>query len=150
MEKEKISVIMSVYNEKERELKAAIDSILGQTYQNLEFIIILDNPLNKELQIVIEDYAKKDSRIRFFINKQNMGLVRSLNKALKYVTGRFIARMDADDVSLKSRLADQLDYLKKNNADFVFAGIEYIDEDDKKLFSENTSGNTPDRCKRSL
>src|SRR5699024_8677554 len=90
MEKEKISVIMSVYNEKERELKAAIDSILGQTYQNLEFIIILDNPLNKELQIVIEDYVQKDSRIRFFINEQNMGLVRSLNKALKYATGGFI------------------------------------------------------------
>lgn len=83
---------MSVYNEKKIELKAAIDSILGQTYQNLEFIIILDNPLNKELQIVIEDYVEKDSRIRFFINKQNMGLVCSLNKALKYVTGSFIAR----------------------------------------------------------
>ena len=150
MEKEKISVIMSVYNEKERELKAAIDSILGQTYQNLEFIIILDNPLNKELQIVIEDYVQKDSRIRFFINEQNMGLVRSLNKALKYATGGFIARMDADDISLKTRLADQLKYLKKNNADFVFAGIEYIDEDDKKLFAEKAKGNTPDSCKRTL
>lgn len=150
MEKEKISVIMSVYNEKERELKAAINSILGQTYQNLEFIIILDNPLNKELQIVIEDYAERDSRIRFFINTQNMGLVRSLNKALKYVTGSFIARMDADDISLKSRLEDQLNYLIKNNADFVFAGIEYIDEDDKKLFAEKAKGNTPDSCKRTL
>ena len=133
MENEKISVIMSVYNEKERELKAAIDSILGQTYQNLEFIIVLDNPLNKKLQSVIEDYAEKDSRIRFFINNQNIGLVGSLNNALEYVTGDFIARMDADDISLKTRLADQLDYLKKSNADFVFAGIEYIDEDDKRL-----------------
>lgn len=150
MEKEKISVIMSVYNEKERELKTAIDSILGQTYQNLEFIIILDNPLNKELQMVIEAYVQKDSRIRFFINKQNMGLVRSLNKALKYVTGSLIARMDADDISLKTRLADQLEYLKKTNADFVFAGIEYIDEDNKILFSEKMRGNTPESCKRTL
>ena len=150
MENEKISVIMSVYNEKERELKAAIDSILGQTYQNLEFIIVLDNPLNKKLQSVIEDYAEKDSRIRFFINYQNIGLVGSLNNALEYVTGDFIARMDADDISLKTRLADQLDYLKKSNADFVFAGIEYIDEDDKRLFSEKARGNTPESCKRTL
>lgn len=150
MEKEKISVIMSVYNEKERELKAAIDSILGQTYQNLEFIIILDNPLNKKLQMVIEAYEQKDSRIRFFINKQNMGLVCSLNKGLTYVTGSIIARMDADDISFKTRLADQLEYLKKNKADFVFAGIEYIDEDDKILFPEKMRGNTPESCKKTL
>ena len=77
-----VSVIMSVYNEKEKWLIEAIESILKQSYKNLEFIIILDNPDNKKLDNIIKFYCKKDARIRYFKNEKNMGLVKSLNKAL--------------------------------------------------------------------
>ena len=62
MDSIKISVIMGVYNEEEIWVRESIESILNQTYKNLEFVIILDNPENKKLKSVIEEYSKKDNR----------------------------------------------------------------------------------------
>lgn len=122
----KISVIMSIYNETEEQIKSSIESILNQTYENFEFIIILDNP-NYKYKNVIESY--KDSRIKFIINDENIGLAKSLNKALKLARCKYIARMDADDISLPNRFEEQIKYLQDNNLDLCGAGIEYFDED---------------------
>lgn len=122
----KISVIMSAYNESFDELSRSIDSIINQTYQNIEFIIVSDNPKNQDIKTAV--YAANDQRIKFIENKENIGLVRSLNRATSKVTGNFIARMDADDISRKTRLKDELQYMQQNNLDIVGSFIEIIDE----------------------
>lgn len=101
----KISVIMSAYNESFDELNKSIDSIINQTYQNIEFIIVSDNPENKNIKMAVQ--AANDQRIKFIENKENIGLVQSLNRAISKATGKFIARMDADDISRKNRLKDK-------------------------------------------
>lgn len=109
-----ISIVMSTYNESEKELKEAIESMLNQTYNNFEYIIILDNPENKEHIQIINDYCLKDKRIKFIINEKNIGLALTLNKGIKYSNGQYIARMDADDISMNNRLEKQLNYMEEN------------------------------------
>ena len=122
----KISVIMSVYSETVDELSSSIDSIIKQTYQNIEFIIVDDNPKNKNIKTVV--HKIKDPRIKFIENKKNVGLVQSLNKAISQATGCFIARMDADDISKRNRLEDELHYVERNKLDVVGSFLEIIDE----------------------
>ena len=134
-----VSVIMSVYNEKENWLIWSIESILEQSYKNFEFIIILDNPGNKELDSIIENYCKRDIRIRYFINEKNIGLVKSLNKALSYAKGDFIARMDADDVSLPSRIQKQISFMDNHpDIDFMGARCINIDEKGQELYRDSS------------
>lgn len=133
-----ISVIMSVYNE-EKGVSEAIESILNQTYKNFEFIIIDDGSTDKSYE-VIKNFAKKDDRIIFMKNKNNLGLTRTLNKAIRRSRGEFIARQDADDVSLPKRFEIQLDFLKKN-PNYSFCGcngfIKQTNEDLLKFFEFN-------------
>ena len=117
MKNELISVIMSVYNETIDELKRSIESILKQSYSNIEFIIINDDPDNRTIKKYLIDL--KDERLRIYNNESNMGLVKSLNKALKLCNGKYIARMDADDYSYVDRLSKELKFLKENNYDLV-------------------------------
>ena len=132
-----VSVIMSVYNEKESWLIESIESMLNQSYRSLEFIIILDNPDNKKLENIIENYSSRDSRIRYFKNGENLGLVRSLNKALSHVEGDFIARMDADDISMPGRIEKQFNYLKSHpDIDFMGARCINIDEEGTELYKD--------------
>lgn len=129
MEQGLVSVIMSAYNEKEEWIRASVESILKQTYQNIEFVIVLDNPDNEPLREIISEYARKDQRIRFLQNQKNMGLVASLNKALKHATGEMIARMDADDISYEDRIQKQYDILEKEGVDFVMSSADFIQAD---------------------
>lgn len=76
------SVIMATYKESIECLKQSIESIINQTYNDFEFIIILDNPDNKEHIAFINDYVCKDERIKFYINDKNMGLTNTLNRGL--------------------------------------------------------------------
>ena len=102
-----ISVIMSVYNE-ENYIADAIGSILEQTYDNFELIIIDDCSKDKTPDII---RTFNDKRIRFVQNTENVGLTCNLNKALEMAKGTFIARMDSDDISLPERFERQLCYL---------------------------------------
>lgn len=111
MIKNLISVVMSNFNTDESYLRASIDSILNQTYDNFEFIIVDDCSTNNSVSI-IESYD--DKRIKLIKNKENMGLTKSLNIALKSATGEFIARMDADDISFPQRFEKQVEFLKLN------------------------------------
>jgi len=91
---------MSVYNEPLDWLKSSIGSILNQTFREFEFIIINDNPARQELRDVLQSYKNQDERIRIIENLENLGLTESLNKGLAEAKGKYIARMDGDDISL--------------------------------------------------
>lgn len=125
---ELITVLMSAFNETESDLKSSIDSILNQSYRNIEYIIVNDNPTNESLSQILENYQKIDQRIRIVKNEKNIGLVNSLNRGWQLASGEYIARMDADDIALTDRLEKQLAFMKDNHYDFVGAGIQHIDE----------------------
>lgn len=109
-----VSVVMSVYKEPLDWLVLSIDSILNQTYKNFEFIIVSDNPQYKEGIHLLQDYQKKDDRVKLIFNEENIGLTKSLNKGIAIAQGEFIARMDADDISLNNRFEVEIDYMKKH------------------------------------
>jgi len=117
---------MSVYNGEDF-IALAIDSILAQTFEDFEFIIINDGSTDKTEQI-IKSY--KDKRIRLFTQK-NRGLVYSLNKGVESSVGKFIARQDADDISLPNRFTLELDWLKLNKQNALvssyFSHIDFMD-----------------------
>ena len=119
----KVSVLMCVYNG-EKYLKNVIESILSQTYTNFEFIIVDDGSLDDSLEI-IKSYAKNDNRIKILRNKSNIGLTRSLNKAIKICRGDLIARQDVDDLSVPTRFEKQVIFLERNK-DFAFCGTNGI------------------------
>lgn len=100
-----VSIILPVYNG-ERYLKYAVDSILDQTYSNFELIIINDGSSDGSKQL-IDNYVNQDERI-VAIHQENIGLVATLNKAVEISKGIYIARMDADDISLPRRLETQV------------------------------------------
>ena len=128
-----ISVIMSTYNETAGELHGSINSILKQSYQDMEFIIINDNPERDDLKEILKSYENSDARISVIENKKNIGLAASLNAGIKKAKGEYIARMDADDISLPHRLEKELDFLKKNDLDLVSCFVIRMDEDGREL-----------------
>jgi glycosyltransferase involved in cell wall biosynthesis len=105
-----ISIVMPVYNA-ERYLIEAIDSILVQDYSDFEFIIINDGSTDQSKQII---HSFNDSRIVYLENDKNLGIVQTLNKGLHAAKGKFIARMDADDISLPHRFKQQINYLSEH------------------------------------
>lgn len=125
----RIAIIMSVYNEHPQWLRESIESILNQTWSNLHFYITLDDPNNINLQNILKEYAALDSRISVFQNNKNMGLVKSLNKLLDLTSETYIARMDADDISIPYRIEREFAFLKNNNLDFVMSGINLLSEE---------------------
>jgi len=144
----KISVIMPVYNA-EKFLDESIKSILSQTFQDSEFIIINDGSMDNSLKI-IKEYARKDKRIVLINNAKNLGLQKTLNKGLKAASGRYIARMDADDISLPNRLGIQYNYLEKHPEIFLLGGSAIvIDEEGKRMGSFRKQDN-PSRVRKKL
>lgn len=112
MKRPKISVLMPAYNS-ELYISEAIESILNQTYKDFEFLIINDGSTDKTAQI-IQEYAKQDLRIRFINNIENKGLIAVLNQGLELCNGKYIARMDSDDISLPTRFEKQIIFLEEN------------------------------------
>jgi len=124
-----ISVIMSVYKEPREYISLSVESILSQTFRDFEYIIVLDDPDNKMACDLLCHYAENDQRITLLFNDHNIGLTASLNKALKKCHGKYIARMDADDISNTKRLEEQLYYLEKLNLDLIGCELQRISED---------------------
>lgn len=114
-----ISIVMPVRNA-DSFLTEAIDSLINQTYKNWELIVVDDYSSDKS-HFILEKYSKKDSRIHLFKNKKRLGVSGTANLALQKAKGKYIARMDADDISLPRRLEKQLNYLQKNK-DVVAVG----------------------------
>lgn len=107
----KVSVVMSVYNGAS-DLALAMNSVLSQEGVELEFIVVNDGSTDRTGEI-LDDYARRDKRVRV-IHQENTGLTRALIHGCAAATGDFIARQDADDVSLAGRLAFQVDIFRSN------------------------------------
>jgi glycosyltransferase involved in cell wall biosynthesis len=105
-----VSVLMPVYNG-EKYLREAIDSILNQTFTDFEFLIINDGSTDDTENIIL---SYSDARIRYIKNEENLKLIATLNKGLDLAQGKYIARMDADDISICNRLEVQFNFMESN------------------------------------
>jgi len=126
----KVSVITSVYNA-EKTLRGSVQSILGQSFTDFEFIIVDDGSTDTSAAILEQI---KDPRISHFKNDRNLGLSASLNRALQLAKGDYIARHDADDISIPERLKLQVRFLDANPEIGVLGGqMEIMDETGRRL-----------------
>ena len=126
----KVSVLMSVFKEPIEWIRQSIDSVLKQSFTDFEFIIINDCPERRDNAIVLNEYKRRDQRVHVIHNKENLGLTKSLNIGLSISTGEYIARMDADDISLPNRFMNQTEFLNSNpHIDICHCAFQLIDED---------------------
>lgn len=128
---------MSVYNES-RHLSQAIESILTQDFRDFEFLIFNDGSTDDSGK-VIKQYADKDQRIRYS-EQGNIGLTKTLNRALAQAEGEYIARMDADDVSLPGRLSREVEYLDKHPETAVVSVFADVIDDQGERIGEHRPG----------
>ncbi len=136
MKKDLISVVMSAYNS-EKFISGSITSILNQTYENWELIIINDASSDNTLKI-INQFSENDSRIKVIDNGKNLGLTISLNIGIKNSSGEYIARLDSDDLAEPSRLEKEIDYLHADpDVGLVGSGAHLINSFGDKIGSMN-------------
>lgn len=146
-----VSVVMSTYNETNVEIEDAVNSILSQTYKNLELIIVNDNPSNVTLRKQIDFLCKRDSRIKVITNAKNIGLASSLNKAINLAKGFYIARMDADDISYSNRIYEEISYLELNkDIALVSTNCVYINENGVEIGEKSAIPTNPKKIAKIL
>ena len=142
----KVSIIMSVFNG-EKYLESAVNSILRQSFLDFEFIIINDGSTDNTEKIL---KRFTDKRLKIINNKTNIGLTASLNKAIKQARGEFIARMDADDISLPFRLEYQVKFLEENPDIALVGSSYYICDEKNKIQSIVEVLTEPEKLKQEL
>lgn len=139
---EMVTVLMTTYNENRKIFVNALESILNQTYKNIEILVIVDNKENEEIINTLKEYTEKDDRIAYVVNSHNLGLAESLNKGINLIKTKYIARMDADDISTIDRIEKQVKYAEEN-PELVLIGsnITYIDFAGNELYKRNAHPN---------
>lgn len=121
-----VSVLLPLYNEPESIARLAVDSIINQTYRNLEIILLLDNPNNEVLINMMKQYKGMDQRITIHINDINKGLPDTLNIGIGIAKGDYIARMDGDDISALNRIEKQIQFLQEHHEIALIGTNAYI------------------------
>lgn len=126
-----VSILTPTYNT-EKFIRATIESVQNQTYQNWEMILV-DDASTDETAKIISDFADKDSRIKLFKLSKNSGNGFARNEALEKATGKYIAYLDADDLWSSTKLEKQIQFLKTNNQPFTFSYYDSIDGEGNNL-----------------
>ena len=121
-----VSVIMPYYS-KRSYLENSLNSVLNQSYKNLEIILVNDE-MDLETKKFLQTISKKDMRIKLINNDKNLGAGKSRNKAIEISNGEYIAFCDCDDLWKKTKLEKQLTFMKNLNLDFTFTAYEIINE----------------------
>lgn len=135
----KISVLMSAYNGSPKYLRESVDSILSQSFTDFEFIII-DDCSSDDSWSILCDYAIRDCRIKLLRNPQNMGLTKSLNRGLNLAQGQYIARQDADDISMLNRFEKQFTWLTQHTETTL------VSSEIQRIKPDGTFGNVSNRA----
>lgn len=125
-EKELVSIITPVYN-KERFLVQSIDSVIKQTYEKWELILV-DDCSTDNSALLIRKYLEIESRIKYYKLEENLGAAVARNVAIDSAKGRYIAFLDADDLWNPQKLSKQIGFMKKKNVGFSYTAIEMINE----------------------
>lgn len=126
----RVSVLTPIYNTNPAHLREMIESILSQTFADFEFLILNDSPDNTEIEKIVLGYAKHDRRIKYAKNEKNMGITPSRNKLLDMARGEYVAIFDHDDISMPTRLAQQVAYLDAHPSVGVVSGwLQYFGRD---------------------
>lgn len=139
----KISIIMGIYKmiNKKAIVKLAINSILSQTYKDFEFIIC-DDGSNDGTYEMVQNLTRKDSRVILIKNDKNMGLAYSLNHCLSIAKGKYIARMDADDISMPNRLEKQINFLNEH-LEYAMVGCNLLFINDSGIWGKRILAEKP-------
>ncbi len=132
-----VSIIMPIFNANPDFLEQSIKSILSQTYNEIELIAILDRHNNNtdDSTFTVLEQFQTDHRLQLVVNKKRLGFTRSLNKGLMLARGEFIGRMDADDVSLPTRIEEQVFLLSSGRYDIIGCWSQVIDNNEEILGS---------------
>lgn len=131
-----ITVLTSVFNEDKQFLKESVQSVLCQTYENFEYIIIDDGSSDMECHSMLEHLSRQDTRIRLLRNTKNIGLTRSLNRGLQEARGHYLARIDSDDLSAPNRLERQLTFMEQHPDHALIGSWAYIINQDDEIIEE--------------
>lgn len=123
---EKIDILMATYNG-EKYLKEQIESILNQSYKNIN-LIISDDCSKDNTRKILEEYENKDKRVKVYYQKENLGYIKNFEFLLKQVKSEIYMLSDQDDVWLPKKVEKSYELLKKENADLVFGDLEVVDE----------------------
>lgn len=124
-----VSVIVNFYKEKKHQVIRTINSVLNQTYPNIEIIIILDSPDSDYIIECLKDFQYNHKNIRLKINETNVGISKSRNIGIDLSNGKYIAFFDGDDESLPNRIEYQVEYMENNpTIDISGTGVIWMDE----------------------
>lgn len=126
-----VSIIMPAYNS-EKYIGETIESVLAQTYQNWELLIVDDCSTDRTPNIV-RSYLAKDSRVKYYRLSQNLGAAAARNKAMYEATGEYMAFLDSDDLWYKEKLQKQTDFMNQEKINFSYTSYERIEECSNKL-----------------
>jgi glycosyltransferase involved in cell wall biosynthesis len=126
-----VSIIMPVYNS-EKYISDAINSILKQTYNNWELIIIDDCSTDKSREL-INEFSEKDYRIHEYYFSKNMGVSKARNYAIENSNGKYIAFLDSDDFWAKNKLKLQINFMLENNYAFTYTSYTLVDQNEKQI-----------------
>lgn len=133
--KNRVSIITPNYNGA-LYLAYAIESVLNQTWDDWEMIIIDDCSTDQSLSI-IEQYVKKEPKIRFISSQHNAGPANARNIGIQYATGQYIAFLDSDDIWFPHKLEKQIDFMQKNDVVLTFSSYDIIDSKNSLIGSVN-------------
>ena len=143
MDNKLVSIVLPVYNG-ERFLSESIDSIIAQTYQNWELIII-DDCSSDNTPAIAKEYADKDNRIRYYRNETNLKLPKGLNRGFSLAKGNYFTWTSDDNRFLPNAIKVMLDTLIMEQVDLVYASYDIIDENNKTI-GENIALSDPKRA----
>lgn len=126
-----VSIIMPAYN-CERFIGIALDSVISQTYRNWE-VIVIDDCSTDNTAHVVQEYLKKDNRIKYYKLDKNSGAAVARNKAVDIAKGKYMAFLDSDDVWFPEKLTKQIEFMEENNYGFTCTSYTKIDEEGQYL-----------------